>query len=345
MSDKKLLDISWETILKITLAAIFLYFLYLIRDILIWFLFALILSILFDPAIDFLQKRKIPRVLATSLIYFSVFGILGFSVYLLTPAFISEIQKFTQYFPEYFEKLIPPLRNLGIITPLENFESLLKIFQERLIQISERVLSALAAVLGGIFTTFTIFVIAFFLSLEEMGIKRAIILLTPKKTEATVLNIWQKSQQKVAGWFGSRFLACLFVGLVSFLTFWLFDINYAFSLAFLAGITNIVPIIGPILAGIVITIFSALDSWLKALFVLIAFILIQQIEGIILTPILTKKMVGLSPAIVLISLMIGGNLWGILGAILIIPLVAVIYEFLKDFLKKRKEEETEAAVL
>ncbi|MBZ1345298.1 MAG: AI-2E family transporter [Candidatus Nealsonbacteria bacterium] len=343
-NNKKLLDISWGTVWKIALAVIFIYFLYLIKDILIWFLFALILSILFEPAIDFLQKRKIPRVLATGLIYFSVFGILGFSIYLISPALVLEIQKITRDFPQYLEELTPLLRNLGIIA-FEDFEGLLKVFQERLVQISKGVLFALAAIFGGIFTTLTVFVIAFFLSLEEKGIKKAIILFTPQKIEARVLNIWHKSQQKVAIWFGSRVLGCLFVGLACFLTFWIFDINYAFSLSFFAGITNIVPIIGPILAGIVIVILTVLDSWLKAFFVLIAFVLIQQIEGSILTPILTKKFIGLPPALVLISLIIGGQLWGILGAILIIPLAAVIYEFLKDFLKKRKEEETEAVVL
>ena len=84
---------------------------------------------------------------------------------------------------------------------------------------------------------------------------------------------------------------------------------------------------------------SALDSWLKAALILAVFIIIQQIEGNILTPILTKKFIGLPPVLVLISLMIGGKLWGILGAILAIPLAGIVFEFTRDFLKKRKETE------
>ncbi|GAI37440.1 unnamed protein product, partial [marine sediment metagenome] len=101
-----------------------------------------------------------------------------------------------------------------------------------------------------------------------------------------------------------------------------------------------IPILGPIIAGAVAFIFVALDSWLKAIFVLIIFILIQQIEGNILTPVLTKKFVGLPPVLVLISLAVGAKLLGILGAILAIPLAGILFEFLRDFLKKKKEEKT-----
>ncbi len=108
----------------------------------------------------------------------------------------------------------------------------------------------------------------------------------------------------------------------------------------MAGILDIIPIIGPIIAGAIIMIFCALESWVKALFILVIFILIQQIEGNILTPILTKKFIGLPAVLVLVALMVGGRLWGVLGAILAIPLFGLVYEFLKDFLKKKRGVET-----
>ena len=85
-------------------------------------------------------------------------------------------------------------------------------------------------------------------------------------------------------------------------------------------------------------IFTGLDSWTKAVFILIAFTLLQQIEGNIISPILTKKFVGIPAVLVLVALLIGSQLWGILGAILAIPLAGVIFEFLRDFLRKRKNE-------
>jgi len=106
----------------------------------------------------------------------------------------------------------------------------------------------------------------------------------------------------------------------------------------LAGVLNFIPILGPIVTGVIAFVFIALDSLWKAVLLLIIFTLIQQIEGNILTPILTRRFVGLPPVLVLISLAIGGKLLGILGAVLAIPLAGVIYEFLKHFLQKKKED-------
>lgn len=338
--NNKILDISWGGIFKISLAILAFYILYLIRDILIWFIFALIISLLFDPVIRFLKKLKIPRPLAVIFVYVSIFSILGSSIYLITPIFFSEIQQFTQLFPQYFEKIAPSLREFGI-KAFENLEVFIETIRETLIKASGSIFSSLATLFGGIISSIAIFSLALFISLEEKGIERAIILFAPKKYEAIVLNLFERSQQKVAGWFGSRILCSFFVGFISFLTLKIFNIDYAFSLSFFAGVTNVVPILGPIIAGIIITTIAAFDSWLKAIFVLVAFIIIQQIEGNILSPILTKKFIGLPPSLVLISLMIGGKIWGILGAILCLPLFGIVFEFLRDFLKKKRESQAE----
>lgn len=336
MNSSKILDISWESIFKIAIAAVAFYILYLIRDILIWIIFALVISVLFNPAINFL-RRFIPRVLAAILVYITVFGILGLLIYLTAPLFISEIQQLSGVFPQYFEKISPPLRGLGIEI-FESFESFTKAIEGWLVGASANIFSALGAIFGGIFSTITIFTIALFLSLEEKGVEKVLRVLSPKKYEAFILNLWERSQIKVSGWFGARILCCLFVGLMTFVACYVLNAKYAVSFGFLAGILNFILIIGPIVAGVIIAIFIALDAWIKALFFLIAFILIQQIEGNILNPILTKKFIGLPPVLVIIALMIGGKLWGILGAILAIPLAGILFEFLRDFLKKRKEE-------
>jgi predicted PurR-regulated permease PerM len=112
-------------------------------------------------------------------------------------------------------------------------------------------------------------------------------------------------------------------------------------LAFLAGILDFVPIIGPISTGILILLLISPESITKSIFALIAFVLIQQIEGNILIPILTKKFIGLPSVLVLISLAIGGKLWGVAGAILIVPLAGILYEILKEILEKKRAEEEE----
>lgn len=344
MDGSKVLDISWGTILKLTVAFFTLYLLYLIRDILVWVVFGLILSVLFNPAIDFLKRKYFPRILAVILVYVIIFGIIGFLIYSTAPLFVSEIQQFSQFFPEYFEKISPSLRGLGI-EAFESFENFSRIFEESLMKASANIFSAVGAIFGGIFSAVTIFTIALFLSLEEKSIDKVIAILTPKRYEALVLNLWGKSQKKVSGWFGARILCSLFVGLTTFVTCYVLNVKYAVSFGFLAGVLNIIPIIGPIITTVLIVIVVALTSWMKAMFFLIAFIIIQQIEGNILNPVLTRKFIGLPPVLVLVAVMVGAKLWGIMGALLGIPITGILFEFLRDFLKKRKEDKEKAEVI
>jgi len=342
--NSRVLDISWETILKMAIAIFTFYLIYLIRDILIWVIFGLIISVLFNPAIDFLQKKRFPRALATILIYVMLFITLGFLIYSIAPIFVTEIQQFSQFFPEYFEKLSTPLRGLGI-EAFENIDAFTKTFEQGLTKASSNIFSAVGAIFGGILSAVTIFTIALFLSLEEKSVDRVIGVLSPKRYEAFALSLWARSQKKVSGWFGSRILCCLFVGLTTYLACYVLNIKYAVSFGLLSGVLNMIPIIGPVIVGVAVALVVVAISWTKAVFFLIAFIIIQQIEGNILSPVLTKKFIGLPPVLVLISLMVGAKLWGFMGALLAIPVAGILFEFFKDFLKKRKEEKEQPTVL
>ena len=335
MDQEKLLDISWRTIAKIFIAVACFYVLYSIRDILIWFIFALTISVLFNPAVSFLQKRKIPRGLAVVLMYVVVFGILSILIYLVVPLFVAEIQAFLESFPEYFEKISPPLQGLGF-QAFENIESFLKALGSTLEGMAENIFSVLFSIFGGVFSALFVIVTAIFLSLEEKGVERTLMLLFPKKYEVQVLNVWARCQKKVAGWFGARVLACLFVGLATYIMLLLFNVEYPFTLALFAGAFNFIPYVGPLLTGIILFLIVFPTNLWQGMFVLIAFGLIQQIEGSILSPILMKKFVGLPPALVLISLVVGANLWGLLGAVLAIPLFGILFEFFKEFLERRR---------
>jgi predicted PurR-regulated permease PerM len=337
MDNEKILDISWQTIMKFGIAILIFYLLYLMRDILVLIIFALIFSILFNPAIDFISRFKIPRVASVVIVYLGIFGIFGFLIYSIIPIFIYEIDQFTQLFPQYFDKMTPALQSLGI-GALQNFESFTSMIEGEMVKASSSILSALGTIFGGIFSAGTVFSIAVFLSLEEKGIEKTLSLLFPKKYEAVVLNIWDKCQKKVAGWFGSRVLACFLVGLMTFLACKILAVKYAISFGLLAAVANIIPIIGPVLAGVVMVLFTLLTSWTKAVFLLIIFILIQQIEGNLITPVLTKKFIGMPPVVVIIALIVGGKLWGLMGALLAMPLFGILFEFIKEFLKKKREE-------
>ena len=341
MDREKFLDISWGSIFKIFIAFVIFYIVYMVKDILIWFIFALIISILFSPAIDFFRKFRIPRSLAVIFVYVVFFGLLGLSLYLTIPMLVGEIQQFSQLFPQYFERIAPPLKGLGV-EAFENIESFTAALGILLQKASSDILSALGIFFGGMGSMIFVLTVALFLSLEEGSIEKVVALLAPKKHENFVLAVWERAQTKVAGWFGSRILTCLFVGIAVFIMLhFFFGVKYSFAIALLAGVLDFIPIVGPFAAGAVAFLVVALDSWLKGLFVLVGFFLIQQIEGSILSPVLTKKFVGLPPVLVLVSLSIGGQLLGMLGAILAIPLAGILFEFIRDYLRRKKLEQAE----
>ncbi len=336
MSSEKVLDISWGTIWKFFLAAILIFVLYQVKEILIWFIFALIISILVNPVINFL-KKFLPRFVAVLFIYLSALAILGLSLYLIAPVFFIEIQQFYMSFPEYFETLSPALHGLGV-EAFQDIEYFIAVLEEQLVNISTGIFAAVGAIFGGLFATIVVFSLAIFLSLEENALEKVIRFLSPKKHEAAVLSIFDRSRRKIGGWFGARIVCCIFVGLMTFIATWALDTGYSVSFGLFAGLTNIIPYIGPVIGGAIITIIILANNWWQALFFLIIFVIIQQIESSVLSPVLTGKFIGMSPALILIVVLIGGNLWGIMGAIFAIPMAGILFEFLKEFLEKKKTE-------
>lgn len=337
MNNERILDISWATIFRISAAIVCFYLLFLVRDILMSLIFALIISILFNPAVDFLSRRRIPRPLAVAFIYLAVFGLVSLAIYAIVPLFVSEIGQFIDLLPQYIERMSPTLQGLGI-EAFNNVDSLASAFGQNLQGAVKNIFSALSVVFGSIFSTFFVVMVAAFLSAEENIVEKTIALFTPKKFEAYAANLWKRCQTKVSGWFLSRVLASLFVGVMSYIAFLLFNVKYAFSLGLLAGLLNFVPIIGSLFVAVLIFLIVSLDSLLRAVFVLVVYGLIQQIESNVLVPLLSRKFMGMPPVLVLASLVIGAKLWGFLGAVLAIPLAGILFEFLRDFLKKQKEE-------
>jgi predicted PurR-regulated permease PerM len=339
MEKEQALDISWETIAKIFIAIFVFYFIYLTKEIALWFFFALAMSVLLAPAINFLRKLWVPKILAVILVYFSIFGILGILIYLTAPIFISELKQLSQHLPGYFVQISPVLQQIGIDTA-QTFDSFTQILVTGLSQSSKGVIVAVGAFFGGLASTVFILTAAFFLSLEEEAFKKFLTLVLPRKYEENIVALFERAQNKISGWFGARILACAFVGVASFIIFYIFGIKYAFLLALLSGVLNFVPYIGPLITTTLLVVFIAVSSgsWLTVLYVMVAVFIIQEVENKLLTPLLMKKMVDVPPVLVLVSLLVGAKLFGFLGTIFAVPVFGIIYEFLKEFLEKRREE-------
>ncbi len=334
-----LIDISWGTIVKIALALTSLYLIFLVRDILIWFVFALIISILFNPAINFLRKKlHFHRVLAAILVYLSLFVLLGGLIWGIAPLLFSEFQQFNTHFTQYFNQASFYFSGLNI-KALHDFQSFSNSISGLLSRASLNLFTAVGAIFGGVLSTITIFSIAFFLSLEEDGLTRVIQIASPRDYKDKVLDIWKRSQKKISAWFGVRIICCLFIGLAIGATCFALNIPYAAFFGLFAAVFNMILAIGPLFSGTVITLLVlSISGPAKATIFLIAFIVAQSIEGHILMPTLSKKIMRLSPSLVLVALLVGAKLWGVLGAILAIPLTGMLFEFIKGFLERKNEK-------
>src|SRR3989338_6103182 len=150
------LDVSWETISKILLAGFCVYALFLVRDVVVWFFFALIISLLLEPAIKFLVRWRIPKVVAVIVVYLAIFGVLSLVIYLSAPIFIYEINQLAQNIPDYFVKVNPFLKEFGIEAG-NNFQSFTGSLVTWLQDSSASIFKAASIFFGGISSTLVIF--------------------------------------------------------------------------------------------------------------------------------------------------------------------------------------------
>ena len=336
MESESSINITWSAIFKILLAIIVIYILYLVQNIVIWLIFAFIIGILFNFPIDYLESKKIPRVIGAILIYLAVFSLLGFFVYKTAPLFLSEISDFVKNFPSHLEKASPLLEKFGLGAIKAN-QSSFDIIMDYLQKAGKGFFNSIFVIFGSVTSTVFILFLAFFISLERNLGGRIILMLSPEKHKEYFKNLWERSKQKVSGWFLSRIAGVIFVGLSTFIVLKILNVDYSLTLGLAAGIFDFIPILGPFAIGLIITLLVYLNSTTQAVFVLIAFVIIQILENDLVLPIIYRKVVDMSPVVVLVALAVGGKLWGILGAILSIPLAAIIFEILKDYLKSREK--------
>jgi predicted PurR-regulated permease PerM len=337
--EEKTLNVNWDFIWKISVLVVFLYFLYIIQDIVVWFIFALVISILFNYLINSLEDKKVPRVLAAVIVYLGLLFLIGLFFYETAPLFLKEIKQFSSNLPYYLEKVSPYLEKAGIQT-FQSTNSIFAVLERNLEAIGQNILNALIVVFGGLQATIFIAFLAFFLSLERELLEKVLGSLVLPRYRPYLYNLLPRIRRRVSGWFISRVIGVIFVAALTYLVLIVLNVRYAFVLSIIFGVSDFIPIVGPIIGAAIIVAVVMITSLPQALFVLAGLVIVQQLENHLLFPLLFRRFVGLPPALVLVALAIGAKLWGFLGAILAIPLAGVIFEFLKDYLKMKEEGKT-----
>ena len=333
MNQQTTIKIDLWSVLKVILVLCLFFFLYMIRDIILFVLIAVFLSIVIIPVVDFFEKKTFPRWLGALIVYLIIFGALVFFGFLFFPTLISESQILFEKMPGYLKSIFGEeviFWSSGIVETLKNW--LMTSGAAR-----SQIFSFFSDVVGGLFTTLIILVISFYLSIDKNFIIRQINKFLPLKYKDFLTNFYQASQKRISAWALASLMLCLIIGILSYFGLLILGIKFALLLGVMAGVFEIIPYLGPWLGGSMAFIVALADSPTKALMVVIFYVILQQLENSFFAPQIMKKAVGINPVVVLIALMVGGKLAGLLGVLLAIPLITVGSILVKDYLETRSE--------
>nr|MDQ3044265.1 AI-2E family transporter [Chloroflexota bacterium] len=200
----------------------------------------------------------------------------------------------------------------------------------------EAALSLVTGVGGGIFGALALLAITFYYLMEKALLRRLVLLEVRPESRARVNRVWDDVEAKVGGWLRGQLTLCLIIGLTATVGYAIMDVRFWPLLGLWAGITEIIPILGPWLGGIPAVILALTQSWQKALIVTGFIVLLQLLENTVLVPRIMKGAVGLSPLTVFVAILAGTELMGIVGAVLAIPIAALIQVIITDYLDARR---------
>lgn len=344
-SDKKPLtvNISITTMIRVLLILFVLYFIYLIGDILAILFVSLILASLITPWVEWMQKRRIPRGVGVVAIYLVLFAIVGLVIYLMIPPMTEQITEFTKNYPQYVEKAITGLdffrEKAETGGYLKDFEQGIKSLTTDLEGAVGGIFTTVSSIFGGIISLLLVLVITFYMVTEENAMKKIIWSVVPERHQPYIIQLLSRMQRKTALWLRGQIILSVIMFVVTYVGLLILGVRYALVLSLIAALTEFIPYLGPIIAAVPAVFIAFVQSPLLALLVIILYYIIQLVESNIIVPKLMHKVVGLNPIIIIVVLLVGFKLYGVVGAILAIPVATAVTVFVKDIFERRKAVE------
>jgi predicted PurR-regulated permease PerM len=331
-------------VLGITIAvAVFLEVVWIAREVLTWILIALFLALALNPAVDWFQRHGVRRRgLAAGLTFLLVLGAIAGLGALFVPTLVDEVNGFVQALPGYVNDITHRQGRLG--------------FLESKYHVTERVRSAVesggaSSVLGltgtavaitkGIITaivaTVTITFMTFFMLLEGPVWMERFYTLLPEHSRDRWRGIGQRIYLTVGGYVTGNLLISVIAGVASTLVLLALGVPYAVALGLLVAILDLIPLAGATIAAIIVVTVGFIHSVPAGIVLLVFFVVYQQIENHVIQPVVYSRTVQLSPLAVLISVLIGAQLAGVLGALAAIPVAGTLQVLLTAWLEDRRK--------
>lgn len=321
----KKVEISHRTVIFTVLFLISLWFLYLIRDIILQLFIALLIMAILNPLVTKLSKWKIPRGISVFLAYLLFFGVLGAIIAGIIPPLVSQTTSFGNNLPKY-------LGNLGINRVIS--EQIVGQLISQLGNIPGQVVKVGVSVFTNILDVFAVLIFAFYLLLVREKLDDHLGFFFGEEKKHKVGKFIDLLETRLGGWARGELMLMALVGASTYVGLALLGIPFALPLALLAGLFEIIPYLGPIIAAVPAVLIGLSISPLMGLAAAALAFLIQQLENYLFVPKVMEKSVGVSPIITLIALAIGLRLAGIIGVVISVPVVITLQVLGKEYLVK-----------
>ncbi len=326
-------NITAGTMVTAILLVLLVAVLWFLRDLVLILLTAIVIASAMEPAVRFFMRYGLHRVLSVILMYLLAGGVFSGLLILFIPPVLDDAANFLSRIPQTLASFNIAEATHGLIPNIDTVSSasFLSDFSSTLGTASGGILTGLSAIFGGITAFALIVVFSFYFSVQETGVDDFLRVVTPAGHQAYVLGLWKRSQAKIGKWMQGQVVLGIIVGVLLYLGLTILGVPNALLLAVLAGVFELIPVFGQILAAIPALAIAFSDGGVTAaLLVLGLYLLVQQFEAHLIYPVVVKKVVGVPPLLVILALLVGAKIAGFLGILLSVPIAAAVQEFVAD---------------
>ncbi len=317
---------------------------------------ALFLHIAMKPAVEALHRRGVRRHFGVFIVYIAFFLVAAGLVVVIAPMFVAQVGTFAAQLPDYYrmvrnfmlESDVTLLGRLGrLLPPATDMTQL----QDLMTQVTQGAAAPspwlLLSRLGqGIFSAIAVFSMALYLTLDRDRLLYNLLLRLPAERRDPARDLIAEMESKVGAFIYGQLILCTVVGGLSLIAYFLIGLPYALALGAIAFFAEAIPMIGPVIAAVPAALVAATLGPDKLLWVLLLSVVIQSAENNILVPRIMDRAVGVNAIVTLLAITAFSLLFGILGALLAVPLAAVIQVLLDRYLfsvgSQMMEEEDDA---
>jgi len=322
-----------RTVFTVAAVVLVIFALWVAREALMLIYISALIAMGFSPIVRVLERvRGVPRWLAILVIYLAIVAVLVLVGLMIIPPLVAQAAtlwaKMPAYFNEFQTYLIKHKLMLHRVTLEEAVQSAPTGTGGNAVG---TVLVAISSLIGGVFGFITILILSFYLLIEAQSMFEALMRFAPAGRRADVATAARQAVIKVSAWLRAQLVLAGVMGVFATIGLYLLGVPYFYVIALIAAIGETIPIVGPIIGGITAVAVSITVSPQLALMVGGYFLVLHQLEANVLVPKIMERGVGVSPVVVMIALLIGGALWGLVGAVLAIPTAAIISVIVSEF--------------